>query len=142
MNPKADPIEQFFDFLTARDWEGLGGVLAPDVERVGPFGDRVVGRTRYLDFLAGVVPADYRNDVVRITYAPDRRSGFGRVTEHLGYPDRELHLEEVYSFTLDEDGVIAHIEIFWQHPDAEPEGFGSATSPESYASDNRDDALD
>jgi ketosteroid isomerase-like protein len=128
-------IERFFATLSARDWKGLAAVLAPDVERIGPFGDRVSGRERYVDLLRGVVPSAYGNDVHRVTYAPDRRAGFARVTEHLTYPDQELHLEEAYAFGLDDDGLLALVEIFFQTPDADPGGFGSATSAESYASE-------
>ena len=127
-------IERFFDYLTARDWESLATVFSPDVERVGPFGDRALGRERYVDLLAGLVPADYRNDVHRITYASDRRSAFARVTEHLGYPEQELHLEEAYSFQIGEDDLLSRVEVFWQTPESDPGGFGSATSEDSYAS--------
>ena len=133
----ADPggvVERFFDRLTARDWPGLGALLAEDVERVGPFGDRAVGRTRYVDLLRGLVPDDYGNDVHRITYAPDGRSAFARVTEHLVYPHGTFHLEEAYAFEIGESGSIDRLEVFWQTPDTDPGGFGSATSEESYAS--------
>jgi hypothetical protein len=113
-------VERFFECLTARDWEALGEVLSPEVERVGPLGDRVVGRRRYLDLLSGAVPARYHNDVHRVTYALDGRSGFARVTEHLAYPERELHLEEAYSFHIDEAGVVSRIEVFWRTPSSDP----------------------
>jgi hypothetical protein len=128
------PIERFFAALSSRDWESFARVLTPDVVRVGPFGDRVGGQERYVDLLRGLVPSDYGNDVHRITYAPDGRSGFARVTEHLGYPDRALHLQEAYAFGIDEHGLVSLVEIFVQMPDADPGGFGSAASAESYAS--------
>ena len=126
-------VERFFECLTARDWEALGAVLAPGVERVGPFGDCVVGRRLYLDLLSGVVPARYRNDVHRVTYASDGRSGFARVTEHLAYPERELHLEEAYSFHIDESGVISRVEVFWQTPSSGPGRFAPAASEDRSA---------
>jgi Clp amino terminal domain, pathogenicity island component/SnoaL-like domain len=109
-------IERFFAFLSARDWAALSGVLAPDVVRVGPLADEVSGRQAYVALLARSVPEQYANDVHRITYAVGGRSGFARVTEHLGYPDRELHLEEAYAFDLDETGLLERIEVFWQTP--------------------------
>ena len=129
-------VERFFECLTARDWEALGAVLAPGVERVGPFGDRVVGRRRYLDLLSGVVPARYGNEVHRVTYASDGRAAFARVTEHLAYPERELHLEEAYSFHIDESGVISRVEVFWQTPssdlrDVAPAPSGHSDAPSS-----------
>jgi len=113
-------VERFFEHLSARDWESLRGDLAPEVERIGPFGDRVAGRDRYLAMLEASVPADYRNDVHRVAYAEDGRTAFARVTEHLGYPDRTLHLEEAYAFGFDEVGLVSRIEVFWQTPQYDP----------------------
>lgn len=113
-------VERFFEDLSARDWESLRGDLAPEVERIGPFGDRVAGRGRYLAMLEESVPADYRNDVHRVAYAEDGRTAFARVTEHLGYPDRTLHLEEAYAFGFDEVGLVSRIEVFWQTPQYDP----------------------
>jgi ketosteroid isomerase-like protein len=113
-------IERFFGHLSARDWASLGGVLAPEVERIGPFGDRVSGRDHYLAMLKEAVPADYRNDVHRVTYSADRRAAFARVTEHLGYPGHTLHLEEAYAFELDGGGWVRRIEVFWQTPQYKP----------------------
>ena len=135
-------VERFFECLTARDWEALGAVLAPGVERVGPFGDRVVGRRRYLDLLSGVVPPRYGNDVHRVTYASDGRSGFARVTEHLAYPDQELHLEEAYSFHIDESGAISRVEVFWQTPSSDLRDVASAPSGQSGASSSAGSAGD
>ena len=126
-------IERFFVHLTARDWAGLAELLADDVERIGPFGDRVGGRARYLDLLRGVVPDDYDNDVHRVTYAADGRSAFARVSEHLAYPHGVFDVEETYAFEIARSGSITRIEVFWQTPDADPGGFGSAGSEESYA---------
>lgn len=127
-------MERYFSSLTAREWAHLGAVLSDMVLRVGPFGDQVSGRGEYLDFLRGTVPADYRNDVARIIDAADGSSAFARVTEHLRYGDREFHLEEAYSFDFDEEGLICRVEIYWQTPHADPDGFGSAASRESYRS--------
>jgi ketosteroid isomerase-like protein len=113
-------VERFFEHLSGRDWASLRGVLAPDVERVGPFGDRVSGRDRYLVMLEEAVPADYRNDVHLVTYSADGRAAWARVTEHLGYPDRTLHLEEAYAFELDSGRLVSRIEVFWQTPQFNP----------------------
>jgi hypothetical protein len=125
-------IERYFEHMTAHAWGALGAVLAPGVERVGPFGDVVVGRDRYVDLLRTLVPEAYGNDAHRVTYAPDGRSGFARVTEHLNYPGQEFHLEEAYAFEIDADGLLSRVEIYWQTPELDPGGFGSAASNESY----------
>jgi ketosteroid isomerase-like protein len=113
-------VERFFEHLSARDWASLRAELAPEVERVGPFGDRVAGRDSYLAMLEDAVPTDYRNDVHLVTYAGDGRAAFARVTEHLGYPDRTLDLEEAYAFGLDDQGLLSRIEVFWQTPLDDP----------------------
>ena len=46
-------IERLLDRLTAGDWAGYGALLAPDAERIGPWGDRMVGRDRYVEMMAG-----------------------------------------------------------------------------------------
>jgi limonene-1,2-epoxide hydrolase len=118
-------VERFFDHLSARDWASLKKDVAHEVERVGPFGDRIAGRDRYVALLEEAVPEDYRNDVHLVTYAADGRSAFARVTEHLGYPNQPLHLEEAYTFTLDGEGLVSRIEVFWQTPQYDPGGFWS-----------------
>jgi hypothetical protein len=113
-------VERFFEHLSARDWASLRRDLAPEVERVGPFGDAVSGRERYLAMLEGAVPAEYKNDVHAVIYATDGRSAFARVTEHLGYPNETLHLEEAYAFELDGEGLVTRVEVFWQTPQFDP----------------------
>ena len=116
--PLGGTIERFFGCLSARDWASLGMLLSPQVERTGPLGDVVHGKADYLNLLRESVPEVYGNDLHRITYALGGRSAFARVTEHLNYPDRDLHLEEAYFFQIDQRGLITRIEIFWQSPEA------------------------
>lgn len=137
MGSRTELVERYFDHLTARSWESLAALLSVDVERVGPFGDLAVGRDRYVSFLEATVPADYRNDVLRVVYAPDNRAAFARVSEHLRYPEQEFHLEEVYAFDIGDDGLISRVEIYWQTPELDPGGFGSAGSDESYVNKER-----
>lgn len=127
-------VEDFFTYLTARDWDHLRTVLSPTIERVGPFADRVRGRDRYLDFLRGTVPSEYENDVRRIVAGSDGRAAFATVTEHLHYGDQVRTLEEAYSFDIGDDGLISRVEIYWQTPGKDPGGFGSAASDDSYVS--------
>ena len=123
-------VERFFTHLSARDWVALRGDLAPGAVRVGPFGDRVTGREDYLAMLEQAVPADYRNDVHLVTYAADGRTAFARVTEHLGYPDKTLHLEEAYAFELDGEGLVTRVEVFWQTPQYDPARTRTPSQPE------------
>lgn len=112
----SDIVERFFEHLSARDWAALREVLAPEVVRVGPLSDLITGRDDYVEFLSASVPSDYGNDVHLVTYAADGLTAFARVTEHLGYPNEALHLEEAYLFAVDRDGLVGRVEVFWQTP--------------------------
>lgn len=115
-------IERFFGCLSARNWAGLGMVLSPEIDRIGPLGDLVHGKANYLELLRESVPEVHGNDIHRITYALGAASAFVWVTEHLGYPDQELHLEEAYFFQIDQRGLITRVEIFWQSHESGPDG--------------------
>jgi len=129
-----ETVARYFSCLTAREWSRLGTVLSEEVVRIGPFGDRLSGREAYLDFLRGTVPTEYGNDVARIIGAPDGSAAFATVTEHLRYGEQEFHLDEAYAFELDNEGLICRVVIYWQTPQDDPGGFGSAASGDSYAS--------
>ena len=131
-----DIVERFFSHLTAREWDGLGAIIDQEVMRIGPFGDQLTGRQIYLDFLRATVPPEYGNDVLRIISSPDGLFAFAKVTEHLRYGEVEFHLDEAYSFELGDDGMIRRVEVYWQTPQNDPGGFGSASSDDSYTSRN------
>ena len=127
-----ETVARFFAHLTAREWNRLGTVLSEEVVRIGPFGDRLSGRDLF------GLPPRHRADGLPQRRCPDHRcpdgsAAFATVTEHLRYDDQEFHLDEAYSFDLDEDGRICRVEIYWQTPRDDPGGFGSATSGDSYA---------
>jgi SnoaL-like domain len=115
-------IEQFFDRLVAGDWIGLGALLAPDMERIGPWGDQMVGRDRYVEMMATSNPTSTTGDktgttweVHRIAYGRDGHSGFARVTAHPSQgPISEF--EETLAFQMDDRGLVSIIEVFWQTP--------------------------
>jgi hypothetical protein len=42
-----------FEHLAAYAWEGFRTPLSPNVERIGPFGERLVGRDAYVELMTG-----------------------------------------------------------------------------------------
>ena len=118
-------IERLFDRLIAGDWTGYGALLSPDVERIGPWGDRLVGRVRLLEMMEDVPGTTW--DIHRIAYAPDEQSAFARVTAH---PARGglSQFEETLAFLIDDEGLVTLIEVFWQTPWVAPPGLGSTTA--------------
>ena len=111
--------------LVANDLAGYGALVSPDVVRVGPWGDRMVGRDRLLELMAEGSGTTW--DVHRIAYAPDGRSAFARVT---AYPARGglSRFEETLAFVMDHEGLVSLIEVFWQTPWVAPPGVGSTTT--------------
>ena len=118
-------IEGLFDRLIAGDWTGYGALLSPNVERIGPWGDRMVGRDRLLEMMSEVPGTTW--DVHRIVYAPDGQSAFARVT---AYPARGglSQFEETLAFVMNDEGLVSLIEVFWQTPWIAPPSLGSSTT--------------
>jgi ketosteroid isomerase-like protein len=126
--PGAGTVERMFDALAAADWDSFGALLASDVERIGPFGERLEGRDPYVELMSGgatsggatsdTAAPERRTtwDVHCVAYASDARSAFARITAHVPQGDRELTIEQTLAYTLGEDGRIARIEVFWRDP--------------------------
>ena len=49
-------VERYLAALVAHDWGATEACLAPDVVRIGPFGDTYTPRAAYLDFLRDLMP--------------------------------------------------------------------------------------
>jgi hypothetical protein len=116
-------VERMFEFLATYDWDSFGALLSPDVERIGPFGERLLGRDAYVQLMAGSAQptsAEDRHrttwDVHCIAYTDDRRSAFARITAHVPHDDGNLRIEQALSYTLDENRLISRIEVFWRNP--------------------------
>ena len=119
-------IERLLDRLTAGDWAGYGALLSPDAERIGPWGDRMVGRDRYVEMMAGHLQDGHGTtwDVHQIVYAPDGQSCFARVTANVG-PGLGMPFEgfdQILAFTIDDEDLISRVEVFWQTPWLAPPG--------------------
>ena len=121
-----DVIERLFERMTACDWAGFGALLAPDVERIGPWGDLMVGRDRYVEMMAGPLK-DGRGttwDIHQIVYSSDGQTAFARVTANLGpglgMPDERF--DQILEFTMDGEGLVCRVEVFWQTPWLAPPG--------------------
>jgi hypothetical protein len=114
-------VERMFEHLAAADWDSFGALLSTDVERIGRFGERIVGREAYVELMAGgarSTPVDGRHqttwDVHCVAYTDDGRSAFARVTAHVPQSEREPRIEQTLAYKLDESGLIIRIEVFWR----------------------------
>ena len=61
--------ERYLRAVAAQDWATVQACVAPDVVRLGPFGDDVEGRGPYLELLQRTMPAlpGYHLDIDRVT---------------------------------------------------------------------------
>jgi ketosteroid isomerase-like protein len=113
----ADIIERYLDAIASHDWAALEGCIADDIIRVGPYGDRYVGRDDYVAFIADLMPRlkGYRMEVHRITYASDVLA-FAELTETVDADGKPFRTPEVLVFAVDGDRGIARVDIFIQTP--------------------------
>jgi hypothetical protein len=120
-DPVEGPVERMFEHLANYDWDSFGALLSTDVERIGPAGEQLVGRDAYVELMAGSQRASRGQprttwDVQRVAYSDDKRSAFARITAHVPHNGRDLRIEQVLAYELDQDGLISRIEVFWREP--------------------------
>jgi len=123
IEPADDVVAKKFEYLATADWGSFGALFSTDVERIGSFGERLVGRDAYVDFMSGGSRPISADDEPRITwdvhciaYTDDRRSAFARITAHVPQNDRELEVEQTLAYKLDDMGLITRVEVFWRDP--------------------------
>jgi ketosteroid isomerase-like protein len=107
-------VERYLRGVVAHDWDEVTACLAPDVVRVGPFGDTYSPREPYVAFLRELMPTlpGYSMDVRRVVGAgPVVVAELSETVEVEGAP---FVTPESLVFDLDGDGRIAHIEIYIQ----------------------------
>ena len=111
--PVAD-VERYLECLVAHDWEATAACLAPDVVRVGPFGDTYTPRDEYVAFLSDLMPKlpGYAMHVARVVVAG--RVVVAELSETVEIDGTPVVTPELLLFDLDDEGRIAHISVFIQ----------------------------
>ncbi len=113
--------------MVAHDWAGVADCLAPDVVRIGPFGDTYSPREGYVAFLADLMPqlSNYSMKVARVTYGgtagpggrPEHRAAVAELSETLDVDGAPLETPEALVFDIDAAGQIARIAVYIQRRD-------------------------
>jgi ketosteroid isomerase-like protein len=113
----ADIIERYLDAIASHDWAVVDECIADDIIRVGPYGDRYVGRHDYVAFIADLMPKlkGYQMEVHRVTYVSDVLA-FAELTEAVDAGGKPFRTPEVLVFAVDGDRRIARVDIFIQTP--------------------------
>ena len=109
-------VRRYLDGVAAQDWAAVFECLAPDVRRVGPFGDVYEGREEYLGFLRRIMPtlAGYRMDVERVLHTGGDTAAVAELSETVELDGRPVRTPESLVFDLDGEGRIRHIAIYIQ----------------------------
>ncbi|HYZ68305.1 MAG TPA: nuclear transport factor 2 family protein [Mycobacterium sp.] len=110
-------VERYLHAIAAQDWDVVDECITDDIVRVGPYGDRFVGRDVYLAYIAELMPklAGYTMKLDRVTYAADRLA-FAELRETVEVEGKRTVTQEVLVFELGADGRIARVEIYIQTP--------------------------
>jgi ketosteroid isomerase-like protein len=108
-----DAVGGYLDALRAQDWPTLRGLLAPDVERHGPYGDDFTDRDSYVAYLTETFATlgDYVLEVHR-TFG-----GHGRwcveLAETATVGGHRVRTEEAVVFSVEEER-ISQVRVFLQ----------------------------
>jgi ketosteroid isomerase-like protein len=106
-------VSRYLETMVAHDWDGLAACLAPDVVRLGPYGDDFHGVDEYVPFLRRTLES-LDGYVMRV----DRVSAVGpdvvlaELSETVSVDGSRLETPEALVFDLTGDGRIARVAIF------------------------------
>jgi hypothetical protein len=114
--------ERYLLAVAAQDWPTVEACLAPDVARLGPYGDDFGDRGPYLAFLQRTMPAlaGYRLDIDTVTEVSDGRV-FVELRETVEVHGAPLLTHECLVFDVVEDRV-ARVAIYIRQDAAKADG--------------------
>ena len=106
-------VRRYLETMVAHDWEGLAACLAPDVVRLGPYGDDFHGVDEYLPFLRRTLESldGYVMRVDRVS-AVDPDVVLAELSETVTINGSRLETPEALVFDLGADSRIARVAIF------------------------------
>jgi ketosteroid isomerase-like protein len=106
-------VRRYLDSMVVGDWDALTECLAPDVERLGPYGDDYRGVDAYVPFLRATIGAleGYAMRVDRVV-ATDEHVVVAELSETVTMNGTRLETPEALVFDLDARGRIARVAIF------------------------------
>ncbi|AXG79032.1 nuclear transport factor 2 family protein [Streptomyces paludis] len=107
-------VQRFWDLMQARDWEGLGELLAADLVVEWPVsGERIVGRDNFVSINAEY-PEGWSINVLRVVVDGDV------VVSEVEVPHGTMGVHRVASFWTVRDGKIVGGREYWTEPGSDP----------------------
>ena len=110
-------LDRYFDAMRGHEWTDLAACLSENVERIGPYLDRVEGRENYAAFLARVVPSleNYQLTVNHV-HEIDDLAVFVELTETLDVDGVSTDFPEALYFGFDDAGLIEKVSVYIKQP--------------------------
>jgi ketosteroid isomerase-like protein len=111
--PTVALVRRYLATMVDHDWEGLRACLAPDVVRLGPFGDDYRGAESYVAFLRATLESleGYGMRVDRVR-AAGSDVVIAELSETVTFDGARLETPEALVFDIGPDGLIAQVAIF------------------------------
>ena len=116
----AQLVERYLAALGRQDWPALAACLAPDVDRMGPYGDRYRGREPYVAFLRETLAAlsGYQLVVERLIVTHD--VVVAQLNETIDTPEGRRRTHEAVVFDLADDELIHRVAVFLRRAEIVP----------------------
>jgi ketosteroid isomerase-like protein len=108
-----DTVQTYLDAMARGDWATLAATLAPDVERIGPYGDDFRGRASYAEFLESIITSlsGYELAIADVIVAGGRVAV--ELSETVDDNGARLHTDETVVFDV-ADGLITRVAVYLQ----------------------------
>ncbi len=104
-------VTRYLDAMAASDWDTLAATLAPDVERIGPYGDDFHGRDAYAGFLAGIIGSLSGYALVVVDTIADGNRVAVELHETVDDGDARLRTDETVVFDI-AGGLIVKVAVY------------------------------
>jgi len=106
-------VERYLRAIADCDWDALRSLVAPDVVRLGPYGDDVAGRGAYVGYLSRLMRQlqGYAMDLSRVTYVDGGLWAFAELRETVTVKSEPTVTDEVLALELDSNGLIRRVEM-------------------------------
>jgi ketosteroid isomerase-like protein len=107
-------VRRYLAALAEHDWPALAATLAPDVERMGPYGDVHRGREPYAAFLADTLRAlaGYELQLARLVATAD--VVVAELSETVDTPKGRHRTDEAIVFDVAPTGQITRVAVYLQ----------------------------
>jgi ketosteroid isomerase-like protein len=108
-----DVVQRYLAGLGSGDWDAVAAVLAPDVERIGPYRDVFHGRAEYAEFLRTTIASLSGYALVVVGVIADGNRVAVELNETVDDGDARLRTDETVVFDV-RDGLITRVAVYLQ----------------------------